>query len=245
MSMPNPSTPSETLTGFGRLKQTLLGRLLDPLDRFIEAIYTVLIILTFTLAVRVADANVPGNLVSGLVEQLFWACFGCAVAWGLIDGAMYVLSSMAERGQDLRLVRLVREAADPDQGVAVIAGQFDDSLSRIANEAERNQLYTGLFDRLKDAPLPSEAGFKREDLAGALGIFLVALGAALPVALPLLLFSDNPILAIRLSNGVACVMLFLMGYRWAKYAGGNPLRAGLFLVVIGLSMVIIAIPLGG
>jgi hypothetical protein len=40
-------------------------------------------------------------------------------------------------------------------------------------------------------------------------------------------------------------MLFIMGFRWAKYAGGKPLLSGSFLVLIGLAMVVIAIPLGG
>lgn len=227
------------------MKQSLLGGLLDPLDRYVEAIYTVLIILTFTLAVTVTEANMPNSVVSGLVEQLFWACFGCAIAWGLIDGAMYVLASTASRGEDLRLVRRVRDAASESEGVAVIADHLDESLSLVADEGERQQLYAGFYRRLQDAPLPVEAGFKREDLAGALGIFLVALGAALPVVLPLLIFSANPYMAVRLSNLVACVMLFLLGYRWARYAGGKPLKTGLFLVLLGLAMVLVAIPLGG
>jgi VIT1/CCC1 family predicted Fe2+/Mn2+ transporter len=245
--MATPLEPAATPPqgSFTRLKHSFLGRLLDPLDSFVEAIYTVLIILTFTLAVRVAEANLPDGIVSGLVEQLFWACLGCAVAWGLIDGVMYILSSLAGRGQDLRLARVVRGAADEAGAVATLAEQLDDRLAPLADEDERHRLYAGLYRRLESTPLPAEAGFEREDLAGALGIFLVALSAALPVCLPLLLLSDHPALAVRASNAVAILLLFVMGYRWARYAGGKPVRAGLFLVLIGLAMVIVAIPLGG
>jgi hypothetical protein len=245
--MTTRTDPASTkpVAGDGGKEPSLLGRLLDPLDRFVEAIYTVLIILTFTLAVTVTEANVPNSVLSGLVKQLFWACFGCAIAWGLIDSAMYILSSTAGRGENLRLARRVRDAASEAEGVAAIADQLDESLSLVASEDERRQLYAGFYRRLQDAPLPHEAGFKREDLAGALGIFLVALGSALPVVLPLLIFSANPTLAVRLSNLVACIMLFMLGYSWARHAGGKPLQTGLFLVLLGLAMVLVAIPLGG
>ena len=38
-------------------KARFLGRLLDPIDLMVEGIYSVLIVLTFTLAVRAADSN--------------------------------------------------------------------------------------------------------------------------------------------------------------------------------------------
>jgi hypothetical protein len=226
------------------MKESFLGRLLDPLDRLVEGIYSVLIVLTFTLAVRVVDANASIAVSSALAKELFWACFGCAIAWGMIDGVMYVLSSMAERGQDLRVVRTIRDSANETEGVAAFAEQMG-VLAPLTTPEEQQSLYADLFRRLQDAPLPDRAGFKREDFAGALGTFLVAVGAALPVVLPLLIFGQNAWLAVRISNLVACAMLFLMGFRWAKYAGGKPLLSGLFLVLIGLALVVIAIPLGG
>lgn len=226
------------------MKESFLGRLLDPLDRLVEGIYSVLIVLTFTLAVRVVDANASIAVSSALAKELFWACFGCAIAWGMIDGVMYILASMAERGQDLRVARTIRDSANETEGVAAFAEQLG-VLVPLTTPEEQQSLYSDLFRRLQDAPLPDRAGFKREDFAGALGTFLVAVGAALPVVLPLLIFGQNAWLAVRISNLVACAMLFIMGFRWAKYAGGKPLLSGLFLVLIGLALVVIAIPLGG
>lgn len=226
------------------MKESFLGRLLDPLDRMVEGIYSVLIVLTFTLAVRVVDANASVAVSSALAKELFWACFGCAIAWGLIDGVMYILSSMAGRGQDLRAARTIRDAADEAEGFTAFTEQLG-ILAAMTTPEEQRTLYTGLYGRLQDAPLPSRAGFKREDFAGALGTFLVAVAAALPVVLPLLIFGENAGLAVRLSNIVACAMLFYMGFRWGQYSGGKPLLTGLFLVLIGLAMVVVAIPLGG
>lgn len=223
-------------------RNSFLYRLLDPIYALIEGIYSVLIILTFTLAAgAVAEQFV---WAAALLDDLFWGAFGCAVAWGLIDGVMYVLNGVAERGQSRRLWRLVATAPDEAQGVAVLADELDDSLAAITDDVEREQIYRGLYARLKGRT-PQEAGFTREDAAGGLGTFLVAVGAALPVTLPLLLFGDNPALAVRVSNLVAFAMLFGMGYRWAKYVGGKPLRTGLYLVLLGVALMAVAIPLGG
>lgn len=228
-----PATPS---------RKRFLYRLIDPVYVLIEGIYSVLIILTFTLAATATAAQFIW--ASALLDDLFWAAFGCAVAWGIIDGVMYVLNGIAERGQSRRLWRLVASAPDEAGGVALLAEELDDSLAVITDEAERAQVYRGLYARLKGRT-PQEAGFKREDLAGGLGTFLVAVGAALPVVLPLLFFRSDPLLAVRVSNFVAFAMLFLMGYRWAKYVGGKPVRTGLYLTLLGVVMMIVAIPLGG
>jgi VIT1/CCC1 family predicted Fe2+/Mn2+ transporter len=50
---------------------------------------------------------------------------------------------------------------------------------------------------------------------------------------------------MRVSNGIAIVMLFLVGYAFGDYAGYRPLRVGLFMVVLGVGMVALTILLGG
>ena len=74
--------------------------------------------------------------------------------------------------------------------------------------AEREQLYGRLYTRLK-AGMPSEAGFQREDAAGALGTFLVAFGMALPVVLPLLIFGSGAVDAVRLGESPKGALLLL------------------------------------
>jgi hypothetical protein len=78
-----------------------------------------------------------------------------------------------------------------------------------------------------------------------LGVLLVAVVAALPLVIPLVLFRHDANLALRASNLVAIGMLFYLGYSWARYSGSNPIKVGLALAALGLAMVLIAIPLGG
>jgi hypothetical protein len=53
------------------------------------------------------------------------------------------------------------------------------------------------------------------------------------------------VLAIRLSNLVAFVMLFGLGFRWGHYVGAKPWKTGLVLLLVGFVMVGIALALGG
>ena len=74
---------------------------------------------------------------------------------------------------------------------------------------------------------------------------MVAILAVLPSLIPLILVRGNDQLAIRISNFVSIILLFIAGYRWGKYTGFNPVRTGLVLMTIALAMVLVAMLLGG
>jgi hypothetical protein len=210
-----------------------------------EAIYAVLIVMTFTMAYRAIDANAANSApVSQLVTNLAIAAFGCAVAWGIIDGAMYVLLGLLERGESNLLFRRLKTAQNEEAAIEAIADQLDDSLEPITSDEERQALYRQAYVRLRNRE-PKRVGFKSEDFFGALGVALIAVLAALPLVIPLLLFRENAALALRASNLVAIGMLYLFGDRWARYSGSNPLKVGFALAALGVAMVLVAIPLGG
>jgi VIT1/CCC1 family predicted Fe2+/Mn2+ transporter len=51
--------------------------------------------------------------------------------------------------------------------------------------------------------------------------------------------------AIRVSNGIAIVLLFLTGYAFGRCAGLRPWVMGISMVVLGCLLVAITIALGG
>jgi uncharacterized membrane protein YfcA len=130
-----------------------LGGLLDPSDKLSETIFSILILLTFTLAFRVLRLSGNSGQVSSSehVNELLIGALGAVLAWGVIDGVMYAL----------------------------------------------------------------------------------------------FLLRHNDELAIRASNLVSFVVLFIVGYHWGKYTGANPWKTGLLLTTVAVVMVLIAIPLGG
>lgn len=93
--------------------------------------------------------------------------------------------------------------------------------------------------------IPSTAVVWRDsDWLGALVMFVAVFFASLPAALPFL-FIDEPWLALRVSNAVLLALLFLIGFRWARYTTINPWRAGFVMLLFGSALVAVAIALGG
>jgi VIT1/CCC1 family predicted Fe2+/Mn2+ transporter len=96
--------------------------------------------------------------------------------------------------------------------------------------------------RMRD--LPAKASLTRADWVGALAVFLLVFLSTFPVVIPFLVFSRVH-LALRLSNLVAIVMLFCLGYWLGQHSGHRPLATGSVMVLLGLVLVVIAIALGG
>jgi hypothetical protein len=227
-------------------QEGFLGRLLDPIDRLSETIFSVLILLTFTLAYRIIRLGVnpyepiPPDYMVGL----FWAALGATVAWGMIDGVIYALLSVLERGEKHQFLASVQAAATPEEGIRAIADELDYILEPITGAEQRRLVYLDVLDHLHDSR-PKPVTLTRDDILGGLGSALVAVLAVLPSLAPLLLLRDHYSLALRVSNLVSFAVLFYTGYQWGKYSGSGPWRTGLLLLIIGAILALIAIPLGG
>ena len=71
-------------------REGFLAHLLDPIDTLAEVIFSILILLTFTLAFRIFAMD-SELLTADFIRELMWAALGATVAWGIIDGIMYAL----------------------------------------------------------------------------------------------------------------------------------------------------------
>lgn len=227
-------------------KDGFLGRLLDPIDRLSETIFSVLIVLSFTLAFRIFKLGELGGQqpTNQDVRDLLYAAMGATLAWGLIDGVMYVLMEVFQRSERHRLLRQLQSAESDQEGVRVVADELDYILEPISGEGDRQTLYRSIYHQLRGGE-PRPVGFKREDFTGALGCVVVALLAVAPSLATLALLREQGTLAIRASNIVSFIVLFATGYQWGQYTGASPWRTGLLLVAVAALMVGIAIPLGG
>jgi hypothetical protein len=75
------------------------------------------------------------------------------------------------------------------------------------------------------------------------GVFLLVFLCTLPVVLPFVFLQDATI-ATRMSNAIAIMLLFLSGFAFGRHSG-RPWRVGFLMVAVGLSLVAIALALGG
>jgi len=83
-----------------------------------------------------------------------------------------------------------------------------------------------------------------DDLRGAVGVFLLVFLSTFPVVIPFVLLKDIS-LALRLSNAVAVVMLFLTGYAFGRITGRRPWVVGIFMMLLGTLFVGLTVALGG
>lgn len=211
------------------------SRVLDPIDRISEVLFGLFMVLTFTGALSVVDAG------RDEVRDMLVAAIGCNIAWGFVDGVMYVLRSLVARGRKARLVHAVRNAALPEQAHRLIAREVG-ALAGALGSTELERIRRWLVE-LPAHAIPAVALTKR-DLRGALGVFLLVFVSTFPVVLPFVFIAD-PGLAKRASAGIAIAMLFACGFVWGRYAGRPAWRTGLVMVVLGLAVEAIVIALGG
>ena len=210
-------------------------RVLDPIDRVSEVLFGLIMVLTFTGSLSVAEAG-RDNVRTMLIGAL-----GCNLAWGIIDAVFYLMGCLAEKGRGLLTFRAVRKATDPRQAERLIAGALPSVVASVLQPAELEAMH----ERLKQLPEPPEhARLSREDWLGAVGVFLLVFLSTFPVVIPFI-FMRNAGPALRVSNAVAIVMLFLTGYAFGRMTGRHPWFLGIVMVFLGLILVGLTIALGG
>jgi VIT1/CCC1 family predicted Fe2+/Mn2+ transporter len=91
---------------------------------------------------------------------------------------------------------------------------------------------------------PVRARLRRRDLWAALVVFVLVSATSVPAVIPFLLLEDSN-LALRLSNLILLVLLFLVGFWWAHYTDIRPWAVGLTVMLLGIALVLVAIVLGG
>src|SRR5262249_966874 len=208
---------------------------LDPIDRVLEVLAGIIMVLTFTSVLSVSHAGQAD------VRAMLIGSLGCNLAWGIIDAIMYLMNSLATRGSELDALRAIRAAKDPDEAQRLVAAELPSQLAAVLHPGELEPL----FQRLRALPEPSaEPRLTADDWLGALGIFGLVFFSTLPVVLPFLLV-QSPALALRASNLVAIGLLFLTGYVFGRHTGHNAWRLGIAMMLIGSLLAGVAISLGG
>lgn len=211
---------------------------LDPADRLAEVTCGLIMVLSILLTAGYYVVGSPDPARSLLI-----AAIGCNVAWGLIDGFFYVGYALIDRSKHARMITGVRSAPNKPEAEKFIRDNLESDLFEALDAGEQERALGVVYDGLIDAEVP-ETTVNREDLSSLLGAFTLNFLATLPATIPFLLIPDWRV-ALRVSNLVCVVMLFVMGYRFAGYIHANPWKIGGLLMAFGIGMVGIAVLLGG
>lgn len=209
--------------------------MLDPLERFSEIVFGLIMVLSFTCAISVAEAG-PED-----VRAMFIGAIGCNLAWGIIDAAFYLIACLSHHGRRTMLLHRLQQTADAAQARATISEALPETVAAALQPADFERIHA----HLRQLPAPAERPrLTGEDWRGAAGVFLLVFLSTFPVVIPFI-FIHEAQLALRLSNGVAIVLLFGAGHMLAGYAGLRRIRTGVAMVAIGAVLVALTMALGG
>ncbi|HEV2840389.1 MAG TPA: VIT1/CCC1 transporter family protein [Chthoniobacterales bacterium] len=219
----------------GNSSERSTKRVLEPIDRVSEVLFGLIMVLTFTGSLSVAEAGRDD------VRTMLIGALGCNLAWGIIDGVLYLMGCLAEKGRGLLTFRAVRQATDPSEAHRLIADALPQVIASVLKPAELEAVH----ERLKQLPEPPEkAQLHKDDWLGAVGVFLLVFLCTFPVVIPFIFMREaGP--ALRVSNAIAIVMLFLTGYAFGRMSGRHPWLFGISMVFLGLILVGMTMALGG
>jgi hypothetical protein len=211
------------------------GSILDPIDRISETLFGVIMALTFTctLGIEIADDI--------KVRTMLIAALGCNLAWGIIDGGVFLVTRINDESRKVATLAALRDATDNGGARRILGDALHPLLASNVSDAQLDLLRSKLREI---AVLPKRARLTGRDGLAALGICLICFLSTFPIALPFLLIEDGRT-ALRASNAVAVAMLFLCGYAFGYRSGLSPWLTALFMVAFGAALVGVAILLGG
>jgi hypothetical protein len=208
---------------------------LDKPTRIAEILFGLIMVLTFTGTISVSTAGKQE------VKELLWAALGCNFAWGLVDGIMYLMDKIISHSHDMNQLNRIKQSKDKTQSRDIFKENFPPLLVHLMDDKEIDLMSA----KLKDLPeLSLKNALILKDFLIAGQIFLLVFLITLPVALPFLFFSDVAF-AMRISNGIALLLLFLGGFSLGRYAGIKPFLTALAYAAIGVFLVAMTMALGG
>jgi hypothetical protein len=216
--------------------RSFIRRHLDPAERLGEVLFGLIMALGFTGAVRLGHEEADN-------QALFIGIFGCNLAWAIVDGVMYVLTELFERGRKARLFRDVSKTATENDALRKIAAELDGPLWELMTPEECSQVHRWVLAVLRRGK-PAIPHVRREDFLGGVAVALIIMVATFPIVVPYLLVSDAR-LAVNLSHAVALTLLFLLGVWWGRLVGGHAFRIATGLTLVGMALVLVTIALGG
>jgi VIT1/CCC1 family predicted Fe2+/Mn2+ transporter len=210
-------------------------RVLEPNERISEVLFGLIMVLTFTGSLSVADAGRDD------IRTMLIGALGCNLAWGIIDAVFYLMGCLSDQGRGIRVLRALRKATAAEEAHRVIADALPPMVAATLGPAE----YESMRQKLVQLPEPlSRPQLAKEEWLGAIAVFLWVFLITFPVAIPFI-FMDDLGRGMRVSNAIAVVLLFLTGYAFGRVAEYRPWLSGLAMVVLGSVLVAITIALGG
>src|SRR5580765_4947849 len=110
-------------------------RVLEPVERVSEVLFGLIMVLTFTGSLSIAEAGRDD------IRAMLIGALGCNIAWGIIDGVLYLMACLADRSRDLKTYRAVRQESDPAKAQRRLADALPPVVASILEPAELESMH--------------------------------------------------------------------------------------------------------
>jgi len=151
------------------------------------------------------------------------------------------MSRLFEKGHGYSVLKKLKSLNDKAEGRKLLTDELPPVISAILKPEEVDQLQERLIN-LEDVPKTMFINWF--ELRKAFWILILVFTCTFPVALPFIFFNETAF-ALRISNGIALLILFVGGFSVGKYAGFRPTVSGLAILLLGIILVAITMALGG
>ena len=119
-------------------------RVLEPNERIAEVLFGLIMVLTCTGSLSVAQAS------RAEVGTMLIGALGCNLAWGIIDGLLYLMGCLSEQARGIRTLRALRKATAPAEAHLVLADALPPMVTATLGPAE----YEPIRQKLAQMPEP-------------------------------------------------------------------------------------------
>lgn len=202
-----------------------------------ELLFGLIMTLTFTLGASLVIKEGPDA-----TRELLIGVIGCNIAWGLIDGLLYVFNAMFARGAPNRIAHLYKKSGR-DAVANAIDGYMDETFGKALTRPTREALNRDVMETIVRTE-PAPVRLIRDDIFGAIASFILVVLTAAPAVVPFF-FIDDRLTALRVSNFIMIALIYAIGYQWAASIDANRHRIGFSMALGGMVIVQITILLGG
>jgi hypothetical protein len=207
---------------------------LSPFERGAEIIFGVLMAISVTAAAEITAGGEADT------RALMIAALGCNLAWGLIDGVIYLLQLQYERHRQHRMLLELRGLHAEDAFRERVAAELPPVVAQALTADSFSHIRRAVQGYARTRP----AYWSRQEFATAGAICALVFGSTFPLVLPFMLMQE-PWLALRVSHAIAVAMLFVLGWKLGRWSGASPLGSGTLLALVGVVLAGLCVALGG
>ena len=206
--------------------------ILSPSDRHSEILFGLIMVLAITGTVWIGTHSTKAIISAGI---------GACVAWGIVDGIIYVYSSLLERGRIALAAQEASTCTGEGCDLRAMKEELGGTIVDTLGERERHEVAQHILMRLK--PVENRTSVNKDDILGGIAAGMLVFVSGVPPLIPFI-FLDG-IWALRFSSIIGFVMLYAIGYRWGGYVGKSRFWTGVTMMSVGLAITGVVIALGG